>query len=54
MYEIYHKKLKHRSNPRLGLLHSNILRLIIEITANFALALSDLLNVWERIWLSEF
>ena len=40
MYKIYNKKLKYdRSNSRLGLLRSSTLVLIIQITANFALAL---------------
>ena len=42
MYETCNKKLKEvRSNPRLGLQHTNTLGLIIQITANFSIPLES-------------
>ena len=56
MYKIYNKKVKYvRSNPNLCLLRHGTLVLIIHITTNFAVTLSelhlqslgDLLKVWK-------
>ena len=58
MYKFYNEKLKwDRSNLKLGLQYSSIVGVIIQVTANFALALRSkpiTSDLGKTIWLSEF
>ena len=53
MFENYKKTPKRQSNPRLGLLRSSFLLLIIRITAKFAHALRSKSITWRIFELLE-